>query len=503
MLSLPDIFASHMVLQRRTVIPVWGCAPDGSTITVQLGEQCVHAVAAGGRWMVHLAPMEAATGLTMSIRCGDESLQFHDVAIGEVWIAGGQSNMAMTMRDDADYASVKANLDSAQLRFYRCPTPDVMGFHFRPQPASNEGIWMSCSAETLAQFSAVGYYFQSALAEALHIPVAIVACNVSGTRSAAWADLDMLRRTPEVHEVVAEWDEAMSHYDPVVYNAQADAAIEQFMKSMQENMAFFDASKPHDSHAKPPKQDPLRIPMGPRHMARPGGYFESMTRPLAPYACRGVIWYQGESDNEEGRERYFAASTRAVIASWRALWQRPEMPFLMVQLAPFSHWLHTTGEYYPILRAQQQQVADSDPNVWLACIMDAGEAENIHPVHKRPVGTRLALLARGKVYGEDILCQSPSLCDAERTGHVIRLHLSPCGSGLYAAPGIPHPLALIVEGISVPIDHIDIQGDTVTLTAAELAGRPCEVRYAWENYTVGSLYNSAGLPVFPFRVSLD
>ena len=402
-----------MVLQRRTVIPVWGCAPDGSTITVQLGEQCVHAVAADGRWMVHLAPMEAATGLTMSIRCGDESLQFHDVAIGEVWIAGGQSNMAMTMRDDADYASVKANLDSAQLRFYRCPTPDVMGFHFRPQPASDEGIWMSCSAETLAQFSAVGYYFQSALAEALHIPVAIVACNVSGTRSAAWADLDMLRRTPEVHEVV--------------YNAQADAAIEQFMKSMQENMAFFDASKPHDSHAKPPRQDPLRIPMGPRHMARPGGYFESMTRPLAPYACRGVIWYQGESDNEEGRERYFAASTRAVIASWRALWQRPEMPFLMVQLAPFSHWLHTTGEYYPILRAQQQQVADSDPNVWLACI----------------------------------------------------------------------------EGISVPIDHIDIQGDTVTLTAAELAGRPCEVRYAWENYTVGSLYNSAGLPVFPFRVSLD
>ena len=145
------------------------------------------------------------------------------------------------------------------------------------------------------------------------------------------------------------------------------------------------------------------------HQNRPGGLYETMLKKVAPYTARGVIWYQGESDEFHPAEYGFVFGN--MIKGWRALWNE-ELPFLFSQLAPFEAWLSGTGVAYPELRYQQDQVTKNVPQTYMASIGDAGMQYDIHPKHKRPVGERMAELALGHVYKQPELCKVPGLFDA-------------------------------------------------------------------------------------------
>lgn len=247
--------------------------------------------------------------------------------------------------------------------------------------------------------------------------------------------------------------------------------------------------------------------IGPKYERRPGGLYESMLQPLVPYGLRGIIWYQGETDGDTHPELYRTLFP-ALIADWRACWDE-ELPFLFVQLAPLDHWLQCDGTPYAAIRAAQQHTVDTVTHTGMAVITDAGMRWDIHPKAKRPVGERLALLAQSVSYGEDILCEAPTLSAVWPEEGKLTLNFQNAGEGLHLGYMSPYgealpggrltALTITQNGKSVDTSALSAQatGNTIILTGSSLHAGPTEVGIAQGAWYQVNLYNSAGLPARP------
>lgn len=459
MLHMPMIFGNGMVLQRQKEIAVWGTAEAGTEVTVTLsdaGEEAgrkqygtgqAHTTADGqGVWKVALPAGEAGRGLWMKVEAGKEQLVYSDISIGEVWIAGGQSNMEYLLKYDADKELELARDANPDIRFFDYPEVSYEG-QIEEFPEPDYGFWRQAEARQLPWFSAVGYYFARILYGKLNVPIGIVGCNWGGTPACAWQDPEGLRGT-EGEPWLTDYTEAIVGLDMEAYWQKVKENLAQMKKmqgqagqahetepdreagqaaqpdmaavwervmypglsreeqlQMMQQMEKMTADTADKADGEAAEIDMMKLP--PQN--RPGGLYQTMLQKVAPFTARGVIWYQGESD-ETHAEAYATVFGR-MIADWRALWQE-ELPFLFVQLAPFGQWLGGTGEKYPELRKQQERVSREVAHTWMASIGDAGMLDDIHPKHKRPVGERLAELALGHVYERPELCRVPGLCDA-------------------------------------------------------------------------------------------
>ncbi len=221
--------------------------------------------------------------------------------------------------------------------------------------------------------------------------------------------------------------------------------------------------------------------------------YNAMIHPLLPYAMRGVIWYQGEAN--VGRERQYQKLFPAMIADWRRLWGEGDFPFLFVQIAPFS------GSS-PEIREAQLMTEESVPNTAMAVTIDVGDANDIHPPHKQPVGARLALAARALAYGEDIEYSGPIYQSMEAADGQAVLTFSHVGGGLVAKGG-----ELVGFTIAGPdkVFHpaqARIVGDTIVVSGPEVPN-PAAVRYAWASVPEANLYNKEGIPASSFRSDVD
>lgn len=221
--------------------------------------------------------------------------------------------------------------------------------------------------------------------------------------------------------------------------------------------------------------------------------YNAMIAPLLPYRIRGVIWYQGESN--ASRARQYRELFPAMIADWRDKWNLGDLPFLYVQIAPYN------GQPPEIREAQLLTLARS-PNTAMAVITDNGNAENIHPLNKEPVGQRLALAAKALVYGEDIEYSGPIFVQMEVDGNEATLHFDHTAEGLVASGGVLRGFTVAGEdGTFHPAEAV-IEGDTVVVSSPEVEV-PVAVRYGWANVPDVNLFNTAGLPASPFRTDVD
>jgi len=250
--------------------------------------------------------------------------------------------------------------------------------------------------------------------------------------------------------------------------------------------------------ASSPERAKLMAPqIGPYYEKRPGGLYETMLKKIAPYTVRGVIWYQGESDSD--RAKFYSTVFGGMIRCWRDLW-KDELPFLFVQLAPFGEWMAADGRHYPEVRHQQELVSKHVPNTWMVSSSDAGMEWDIHPKHKKPIGTRLALLARGHIYGESLLCDPPEFKEVKRVKEGIRVGFHN-GEGLYVKGDQVNALvikdakgeAIIPEKVSVAEDGLLIEGEIPSGTVVSFARTPF--------YEV-NLYNKSDNPAKPFELIL-
>jgi len=494
------IFQDGMVLQRDKNIYIWGSGPEGSSVTALIQGHSSTGVILHGKWMIQVPPLTVSESEVLTVRCGSREIILKDIAVGEVWIAGGQSNMEFFVRYDVEAKTILARDENRNIRFFDFPEiayPEQI----KERDYSRYGVWRVCNADQLEYFSAVGYHFADHLYRDLNVPIGIVGCNWGGTPACAWMAPEYLEDN-NGKVWLEEFTQALTGLDTELYLERyrsdpgnyrndifSDARGESLMFGMsrEDQIAFMNSPGfSDDSYT------------GPYDKCRPGGLYESMVLEVAPYSARGFLWYQGESDDKH--PEIYRTLLSSLIRCWRDTWKE-ELPFLFVQLAPFKEWLHCTGAAYPVLREEQKWVSQNVPDTWMACIMDAGEEWDIHPRNKKPVGERLALLAEGKVYGRNILCESPAFQDYELEPGKLTLSFSHAGEGLTIGGEINHipALELWIKGRGMHDFEVHAAGSSIVLMHEDLMpGRFMEVRFAWQDYCRVNLCNSAGLPAIPF-----
>lgn len=494
-ITLAPLFGDHAVLQRDQPLPVWGRATPSERIAVTFHDQTVGCTAdSAGRWIVYLAPLAASAEAAELTIAGTESVVLHDIVVGEVWLASGQSNMEWPV----------SLLNEEEKRIAATDLPQVRQLKIEHAVASEPALtaktsgWKPAVAPATGEFTAVGYFFARELHRKLGVPIGIVNSSWGGTEIEAWLGDAARAATALGAAIDARWQHAMSEWPPeriARYPAEL-AAWQQAEESAK-------LAKKKNSL---PWPQPPASPDSPR---RPGGLFNAMIAPLQPGAMRGFIWYQGESNVDRAPE--YPELFAALINSWRANWggaQSPStaepaveqtgapMPFYFVQLPNYADG-QSGGRKWARLREAQTRVLDL-PATGMAVAIDAGDAQNLHPTSKQEIGRRLALIAKAQVYGIPGDYSGPVFAGAVREGAALRVRFTHAGTGIVAHNKPPQALELagpdkIFHAASARVDRDSL------LVSSPAVKEPVAVRYAWSNAPVANLYSGAGLPVAPFR----
>lgn len=497
------IFGEGMVLQRDKEIRIWGTSINNDTITVKLNKQCVSTVARKGEWSVTFNPEEACgkTSLEITSSRSGERIVFNDVAIGEVWLAGGQSNMEFIMKYDSDFSERKKDPDDDLLRCFTYPQTCFPGY-LEINNTPEAGFWRKWkSEEDRSYFSAVATYMGKVLREKLDVPIGIISCNWGGTPVAAWTAMEDLEKQEELKTVLKWYKEGCENTNWPAYIKASEvktpdpspeqiAFNDKFMMG-EFGREFFENFDPSTL----PVLDYAPYAIGPRSVVRPAGLYENMLSRIAPYAIRGFIWYQGEDDDARDFVDFYDISMITMINCWRRTWDE-DLPFYQVELAPFGGVGATAAKQYNVLRHKQEKAAASLNDVYDVCILDAGEQYNIHPRHKKVVGERLARIVMKHTYGDDSLtADCPRLKSAQRKD-VIEICFDHTAEGLCIKGDIREYLKVSSKGRQ--LDYEVSANKDKLLIRTDLSYDRIKVEYCEANYCVASLFNSEGNPVYGF-----
>ena len=515
--TAPAVFGDHMVLEQDRTLPVWGWADPGDRVSVGFHGTTVTATAGADRaWRVDL-PAQAMTeqGQTLII-AGTNTLTFNDVVVGDVWLCSGQSNMEFRLAGSHTGAGDVPKAADAGLRLFHLPrskslTPRV----------DVQGTWEICDPATVLGFSAVGYYFGRELRSTRHHPIGLIESSWGGTPAQSWTSREALATAPAFTAYVdnlakhvadrdtlrADWPQRKALYDAEVKAWKA--ANDQPLKAWAAAAAAAKAAgqpvpaKPRPSTAEP--QKPLD-PDG--DSGTPSVLFNAMIYPLIPYAMKGVIWYQGESN--AGAAQEYATLFPRMITDWRTRWGQGDFPFLFVHLSTWGNAQKEPVEDNDVPQLRQaQQAALTLPHTGMASALDINDGSNIHPADKLDVGRRLALVARKVAYGEDLQCESPRFLATKVEGGTVRVTLEHAEGLHVAAPPWLGPNATtpsITEPASFAVCGADgiwrwakarIDGTSIILTSEQVAN-PVAAAFAWARNPQVNVYNAQGLPLLPF-----
>lgn len=457
-----NLFGDHMVLPREVPVPIWGWADAGESVTVEFGEQRQTAMsAADGTWKLTLDALPASAESRELKIIGSKTpmpIVLADVLVGEVWLGSGQSNMAT----GAGPAAAEAGTPLVRFATVESYYPGTRAADIKARcrwRAADENSAPSCSGTAL--------WFARRLQAELGVPIGVVVSAAGGSRAEHWTRREVLEQT----------------VGPDAYVAKILAEAKKFQANPPSKL--------------PATDRPAFIVGTPEWVdARLGGRFNGMIAPLAPFPFRGVAWYQGE-DNA-GDHAAYAALLSAMIADWRATWNRP-LPFLLVQLPSYLHQRQPQGTTWAAMREVQERIARDVPHCGLAVTLDNNDPEELHPKNKRTVGERLAAVALRNVYGRETIPVSPAFESMTISGSEARLLFRDVGDGLVSHSG-DELMGFAIAGADgrFVAAKARLDGNEV-IVSAEAVPSPTAVRYDWVNAPAVSLFNRAGMPVAPFR----
>lgn len=465
-LSMSSLYTDYMVLQRDVPLDIHGTANTGEKITVEIGGQKAKATADNqGKWSVVLSPMQAAEDLTLTITAGKQRKVFSHVAVGEVWLCSGQSNMAFMLCQAESGKQDIAAADDPQLRLFdmkgRWETYDVAW------PAScldslnhlqyfHETTWQPSTPASASRFSAVGYYYGRMLRQKLGVPVGLICNAVGGAPTEAWVDRNSLETS----------------FPNILSNWLQNDFIQDWVRGRAAKNLTNDQTK-----------------LG-RHPYEPCYLYESGILPLQRYPIKGVIWFQGESNthNMDAHAKLFSL----LVDGWRQNWKNPDMPFYFVQLSSLNR------PSWPWFRDSQLRLMKEISNTGMAVSSDHGDSLDVHPRCKQPIGERLARWALAKTYGQDITPSGPVFSSVTRQADALIVSFL-YADGLQTSDGKSPSCFEIAEedGLFHPATAT-IEGSKVRLTSPTIK-HPRYVRYAWQPFTRANLVNGDQLPASTFR----
>ena len=475
---LPSIFADHMVVQRNLPVHVWGMADANETVSVTFRGETEQATTDSlGRWSVYLKPGEAGGPFSMQVH-GANAITLQDVLVGDVWVASGQSNMEFPMAEGMNRGvnNEKAEIAAANYPQIRLLTVATNSSDYPLDNAVMSQAWSACTPATVAQFSAVGYFFARDLQQHQHVPIGVIDDTWGGTIAEAWTSLDGLSANASLMPVFA-------------WRARLMDELPTNMLEQKNEQKEIDVAK---AAGKP-------IPKFPWHPDpaswKPAGLYDAMIAPLTPFPIKGVIWYQGESNGDEQAVPIYGELFKTMIQDWRNHWAEGPFPFLFVQL---TNW--NPGSTWPELR-QQQTKALALKNTGMAVSIDVGDPDDIHPKDKQDIGARLALAARGIAYGEPIEYSGPMFRQVTPEGDSLRVWFDHTGGGLTSKNGTLRGFEVAGVDQKYFPAQAKIDGDTVVVSSPSVAA-PAAVRYGWAANPDCNLYNGANLPASPFQAKV-
>lgn len=473
-LKLPEVYGNGMVLQRYKPLKINGTADTGSKIELSLtnGKSTVKGNAITdntGKWSVTLPPMSEGTGFTMTATDGKKTITFNDIAVGEVWLASGQSNMEFQLRACTTFKS-----DSAILA-----DPDLRLFDMKPRVITNSVTWETADLDSLdnlvyylpttwqkstpttaAKFSAIAWYFGKMLRDSLDCPVGIISNAIGGSGTEAWIDVETLEAG--MPEAIMNW--------------RKNDYVQPWVQGRANQNTGDDLNR--------------------RHPYEPNYLFATGIRPLNAYPIAGVIWYQGESNahNIEIHEELF----KLLVKSWRSNWNEPKLPFIFAQLSSINR------PSWPQFRDSQRLLEKEICGTAMAVTSDLGDSLDVHPRNKRPVGARLARQALNKVYSmTNVTPAGPlPLCAKVTAPGTVEVTFEN-SDGLTTSNGAAPATFEIAEfdGLYYPATATITPDNKIKLTNMDITN-PRFVRYAWQPFTRANLVNGDNLPASTFKIEI-
>jgi sialate O-acetylesterase len=462
-LKLAAVFGDHMVLQQQMSVPVWGWATPGADVTVKFSGQTKTTRAdVSGKWLVKLDKLKASFApQTLTIKAG-ETRVFTNILVGEVWLASGQSNMEKPIgKQPGQKPTLNAEAELAAANF-----PGIRIFKVEKTLAATPQTdltkfngWRECSSNALdsISFSAAAYFFGREVHTNLNVPVGLIESSWGGTRIEPW--------TPPVGFATVASQKKFAAPQISTTNKIANT--------------------------------------------KPTAIYNAMIAPIAGFALRGALWYQGESNlmgtNAGNDYRDYADKMAALVGGWREVWGEGSFPFYFVQLAPFKYFGGKTAranspeqlaEFWTLQSHSTQRIKHSGMAVTTDLV---DNLDDIHPRNKSEVGHRLALLALDKTYGRKVVSSGPVFRRAKFSEGKAVLKFDHTDGGLVSKDSQPLTFFTIAGADGKFVAAVaQIVGDTVEVSAKEIS-RPVAVRFAWTEIAQPNFFNGAGLPAEPFR----
>ena len=462
-LGLAAPFTDGMVLQRGVAVPVWGSAKSGAEVCVSFAGNEVRTTAdAEGRWSLDLPVMGASSlGRELTVLSGGEKIKVRDVLVGEVWLCSGQSNMGIPFWGESPRARDRLGFQYGQILnrpLVRCA---FLGNPHSDTPRSDEKVeWRKASADYIVKsgFSAIGLWYAIMLHDALQVPVGVFGAYVGATCIETWIP--------------------GSDKETFTTKARKDR----------------------------PNQQPSRL-------------YNGKVAPIVPYAIKGVIWYQGESNTSKEGIATYCAQMHEYYGAMSAVFRNPGLKLYFAQLAPWG------SKLVPYMQIEQQRFAAEEKNAAMAVICDIGNLHDIHPNEKQTVALRLVLHALRRDYGfSGVISDSPtlkdwkiedgkfvmsfdgvkkwSLYDPDWSYHRDAAKTALMGFEVAGEDGIWHP-AEIGNLRKLAAKHVEyrgqIDGEKLVVHSPKVKN-PKALRYLHSHPWFGRLHNEAGLPLGAFRI---
>ena len=447
--KLPAIVSSNMVLQRNTNIVLWGWADKNEKISIVaswLNDPINIKADKEGNWKTEVTTTNSKAPQTINIKSKNSDIALNNVLFGEVWLCSGQSNMQQPIKGYNGQPTfgtlmTTAKANNPNLRLF---TVDRVGSKTPFKDVEKYSAWEQATPENVLDFSAVAYYFGQQLQEILDVPVGMIHTSWGGSSVQAWISNEMISKYQEVDLSEVDILKGTNHIPTALYNA--------------------------------------------------------MIHPLIPYSIKGALWYQGESNRNE--PEVYKVLFPAMVEDWRTRWGVGDFPFYYVQIAPYiyeGNHVFDSVNNSAFIRETQLQCLDLIPNSGIAITMDIGDDYCIHPPKKKEVADRLLFNALNKTYGfTTIDFAGPTYESMEAKDGGLMLKFSNAETGVFAYDELEGFEIAGADKVFYPakakiVNRMDV------FVESEQVESPIAVRYAWSNWTVGTLYDTNLLPASSFR----
>ncbi len=498
-MKLAAIFTDNMVLQRNKPVCIFGeCNNEqDKAITVTLGEYRADAEIKDKKWYAYLPEMQAQDNLRLVVSSSNgEKITLNNIAVGEVWLAGGQSNMEYFIANSKDAEKHMKDMRNADVRYYNVPRCGMINEELFN--AEKNSHWELSDSPTLGEWSAVGCHFAKNISEKLGCTVGIVGCNLGGTSASVWVDEETLSSDKDTNVYLEAYKKACGSLTEEEQIKIYDEYLE-YEREWNERLSVIQKEHPELSWEDVQKEIgecKWPGPMGIKNPYRPCGLYTTMISRITPFTFRGIIYYQGEEDASRC-DIYYKLFTK-LIYKWREDFKDSNMPFLCVQLPMFAYENAPDDKTWPVIREAQMKASETLDNVHTAVILDCGELNNIHPIDKKPVGYRLSLLALKNVYGfDDCEPYGPKLREIKRTSDGYELSFYNAENG-FEVRGKALGFEISYDGEKFEKIIPEIFGNKMHLKCDTTK----EIRYQWFNYNEVTIFGKNGIPLAPFRKKL-